>query len=219
LNKERTTTTSIALSPSQAAEWSLRGSLSTVFAKTRSSGYTNALAAAKRANHYSEGPADFKTLHIAGFGRSQQQLALALFVITHLRRSSALQVFGGGKLIQDKWRIAEVLECVVTASSCADTRAHCVVVVDEDRLGIGAMPPTSVTINFATQPEMPDRFGLWRVGAREFPCRYLFEHGFRFQPSHPSSEAAQIQAAAVRAGCDWCPHLNRRSTAQTAARE
>lgn len=39
------------------------------------------------------------------------------------------------------------------------------------------------------------------------PCRYLRFRDFRFQPNHPSTEAAQIKAAAVREGCDWCPSL------------
>lgn len=199
--------TDVIVSPSQAAEWSARGTIATAFSKTRSNGYTAALAAARRADQYVEGVFDATLLHVAAFGGSKEQLALALFVIQHLRRSSTLQVFGGGKPIQDVWRITEVLECIVTASSCGDTRAHCVVVVDEDRLGLGPPPPTSFSIHIGTEPEIPDRFGLWRVGTREFPCRYLFEHGFKFQHGHPSSEADQIQAAAARAGCDWCPHL------------
>ena len=41
-----------------------------------------------------------------------------------------------------------------------------------------------------------------------FPCSYLLEFGFRFQTAHPASPEDQIQAAAVKAGCAWCPYFD-----------
>lgn len=43
-----------------------------------------------------------------------------------------------------------------------------------------------------------------------FPCRWLHSYGFRPQAGHPASLPEQIQAAAVRQGCDWCPFFQPR---------
>lgn len=192
------------LSIATAAEWSLHGSVACIFPKTRASGYEPAVRAARNAQRYKED----NLLHVAAFGTTREQISFAIVVINQLRSTKGLQVYGGGKCVQDKWRIEDLLECVITGSSCTDPKAHCTVIVDEDRLLSHEPHLASLQVYIGeAESAAPDRFGLWRVGTREFPCRYLFEHGFRFQQGHPSSEADQIQAAAVRAGCDWCPHL------------
>jgi hypothetical protein len=199
----------LELSPAKAAEWSLGGSIAISFSKTRASGYGAALHAARQAAQYAEGKLEAQFVHVAGFGISQQQLALAIFVIRELRSSKSLQIFAGGKFLQDKWHIEGVLECVLSANSCSDPHAHCVVIVEEDRLSSRPYVPhpINININFSSEPPIHDRFGLYKVGMREFPCRLLYERGFKFQEDHPSGEDAQIEAAAVRQGCDWCPHL------------
>lgn len=158
------------VSVATALEWSLSSSVAVTFFKTTSSGYSTAVAVARRADRYAEQLVSGKLFHVASFGVTQPQLSFAIFVIETMRRSSVFQVFAGGKLVQDPWRVTEVIECVLSAGNNADPRAHCVV-------------------------------------ESLFPCRLLYQRGFRPVPSHPSPIGAQIYAAAVREGCDWCPHL------------
>ncbi len=40
-----------------------------------------------------------------------------------------------------------------------------------------------------------------------FPCSFL-KARFRFQTDHPASPQDQIQAAAVKESCAWCPHFD-----------
>ncbi len=40
-----------------------------------------------------------------------------------------------------------------------------------------------------------------------FPCSFL-KPRFRFQTDHPASPQDQIQAAAVKEGCAWCPYFD-----------
>ena len=184
-----------------------------VFAKTRMAGYPAAVMAARNADRYGEATIASKLLHFAGFGTSRDQFARALFVLKEMRTSKTFRVYAGGRFIQDSWRIEETLECALAASACADPRAHCVVMLhDEDIIARPRSRPISIQISVGAAPAAEDRFGLWKVGQREFLCRHLYERGFKLQPDHPASEDAQIQAGAVRFGCDWCPHFRQIGT-------
>lgn len=178
-----------------------------LFPKSRAGGYLTALSAARKADRYHEATQGAQTLHLAGFGAPRDQLALAILVVNNLRTSKGLQIFGGGRGIQDKWRIEQLLQCVLTASNCSDPKAHCVVMLENSYLS-GEPQRTSIHIDMRGD-DTDDRYGLWKVGVRPFPCRLLYQRGFKFQHGHPSTEAQQIEAAAIREGCDWCPHLRR----------
>jgi hypothetical protein len=195
------------LSVATAIEWSVSASLAVTFSKSTSSGYLPAVSAARRAQRYAEQIVGRKMFHAASFGTSQEQIALALFVIEQMQRSTTFQIFASGKLIRDKWRIADTLNCVLTATGTSDPRSHCVISVEEDRLDNRNNNSWPMTIHVSYEPPIADTFGLYKVGMRLFPCRLLFERGFKFQINHPSSEADQIRAGAVRESCDWCPHL------------
>ena len=64
----------------------------------------------------------------------------------------------------------------------------------------------SVLQCYLTSLACADRRAHCQVGA--LPCRHLAKWQFRVDARHPSSPADQIQAAAVRLSCDWCPSFN-----------
>lgn len=193
-----------------AAALSARGSIAITFPKSRSASFEMGLAAARLAENYAEGLIGSSFLHCAGFGVSRDQLANALVAVRNLHRIAGFQAFGRGSIIRESFKIERVLECYLTASACSDPRAHCVVVVEEERLYTRQREPVQMTVSISlgsTPKPRPDTFGLNKVGMREFPCRFMHQWGFRYQKEHPSGEPEQLQAAALRLGCEWCPLL------------
>jgi hypothetical protein len=190
-------------------DWSLEGLLAVVLPSSRSTAFPAALALAQSASHYAQQTAGKLVYHLAGFGRSQGQAARALELLRLVRSLKGFQLFVRGALYADAWRVAKVLECYLQSCAAADPRAHCVMMVDERELYEG--PPMSMAIHIHAHSRPAPPPGLqWvnDIGRLPFPCRYLKHYGFRLQRGHPSSEADQIQAAAVREGCDWCPNFN-----------
>lgn len=194
--------------------WSLAGSVAMVFPKSKSASYGPALALAQQAQHYGEQEIGGALMHFAGFGRDRHQAALALSVLDYLRGVKGLQVFGGGQMLLEPHRVAAVLDCFLKACGCDDSRAHCVVVVDEPTVvavGGGVRQGVVPAIDLPRLDNLADWLERQPAAAQParvlFPCRYLLQRNFRFQPDHPAGRLAQVQAAAVREGCDWCPNL------------
>jgi hypothetical protein len=190
--------------------WSSKGSLAVMFPKTRSAAYDAAVSAAQKADLYTEQPLGKTLFHLAGFGRSREQASLALMVIRHMRGIKGFQAFGRGAEVMDRFQIEKVLTCFVQASGCADARAHCHVVVDEATIFSVCESYSTLNVVFNAS-SMKGLEWVEEIGRRTFPCRYLLQRNFKFQPDHPASEADQLQSGAAREGCDWCPNLNQGS--------
>lgn len=193
--------------------WSALGSLAVMFPKTRSAAYEAAVGAAQKADLYTEQLMGKSRFHLAGFGRTREQVTLALMVVRHMRGIKGFQAFGRGAEVMDRYQIEKVLTCFVQAAGCADAQAHCHVVVDEATLfavggGVRESLYTSIHVSLGRSTPRPGLEWVNSIGRRTFPCRYLLQRQFRFQPDHPASEADQLQAGAVREGCDWCPNFN-----------
>lgn len=199
----------LPIKPSTEAlvQWSLSGLLAIVFPKSRSTAFPAALALAERADLYEVQQAGKAVYHVAGFGRSEGQAARALEMMRLLRGLKGVQVFVRGALSADPWRLQRTLECYLASCGSADPRAHCVVMVSDDELRHGLPSSVSLRDMGGRQPP-PGLEWVKHIGMRPFPCRMVKEYGFRLQPGHPASEADQIQAAAVRVGCNWCPNFN-----------
>lgn len=186
---------------------SLDSSIAVVFSKSRGAGYDAAVNFARQAARYEENQVGSSLFHFAAFGRSREQAALALALVRNLRGVKGLQVLAGGKLLQESHRVEAVLSCYLDSSSLDDPRAHCVEMVNKSHLqerflsGIAA-PKVSIGLDFVSLD------GEVAHEVIPFPCRYLRARNFKFQPGHPSAEADQLRAAAVREGCDWCPNFN-----------
>lgn len=191
---------------------SLEGSIATVFPKSRGSGYDAAVNFGRQATRYEEAEIGKTLFHFAVFGRTREQVALALSLVRNLRGTKGLQIVAGGKLTQDAFRAEAVLECYLEASGLSDPRAHCVQIVHESHLierylsGRSSLTPSIDVADVMRNAFKRDDDPGGKV--YEFPCRYLLTRGFKFQPGHPSSESDQLLSAAVREGCDWCPFLS-----------
>lgn len=185
-------------------DWSRGGVIAVVFPKTKSASYDAAVNLARQADQYAEQTLGTSLFHLAGFGRSREQVARALAVVRYLRSVKGFQIYAGGSALQEASRVEDVLQCYLEASGCTDPRAHCVVVVDEATLhAVGGGVRVGAMLDRAWHDVLSSA-----TKHRAFPCRHLLHRNFRFQPGHPSSEIDQLQAAAVREGCDWCPNLN-----------
>lgn len=190
----------------QPVDWSLQGLLAIVLPQSRSTAFPAALALAQNADHYAQQAAGKQIYHLAGFGRSQAQAARALELLRLARGLKGFQLFVRGALQADAWRAQKVLQCYLQACSAADPRAHCVVMIDERTLYEGAPMSMAINVYAGSRPAPPAGLQwLDEMGRLPFPCRHLRHYGFRLQRGHPASEADQIQAGAVREGCDWCP--------------
>lgn len=187
---------------------SLEGSVAAIFPKARGAAYDAAVNFAAQAEKYETVTVGNTLFHCAVFGRDRSQAALALALVRNMRRVKDLQVLAGGKLLQEHARVESVLACYLEASANADPRAHCVEMIHQSRLVERVLSSPDTASPFAD-------LGSWEASAAPrqtdpviaFPCRYLRSKGFKFQPGHPSSQPDQLKAAAVREGCDWCPHF------------
>lgn len=179
---------------------SMTGSVGCVFPKSRGSGYDAAVNFARQAEHYGEQLVGKTLYHFAAFERSREQAARAHGLIRNLRSARGLQVIARGRMI-DWARALHVLDCYLVATGVPDWRAHCVEMVPARMLERGPLV-SSVSIDIDLSAPS------WFRSAPEtvpFPCRYLLERQFRFQPGHPASREDQMRAGAAKEGCDWCP--------------
>lgn len=183
-------------------EASLNAAVAVVFPKSRGGGYDAAVSFARQADSYDETTVGKTLYHFAVFGRTREQAARVLAVIRNLRGVKGFHVVAMGRLV-DWARVTHVLECYLIAASLPDWRAHCVEMVPAGMLDRGPLVSSvsiSIDLNaprwFHTEPENVP-----------FPCRYLLQRQFRFQPGHPASKDDQLKAGAALAECDWCPYF------------
>lgn len=183
-------------------EASLNAAVAVVFPKSRSGGYDAAVNFARQADAYDETTVGKTLYHFAVFGRTREQAARVLAVIRNLRGAKGFQVIARGRLV-DWARVAHVLECYLIAASLPDWRAHCVEMVPATMLEHG---PRVSSVSISIDLSAP-RWFRTESESVPFPCRYLLQRQFRFQPSHPSSKDDQLKAGAAQEGCDWCPYF------------
>ena len=188
------------------AELSRQFTIAVTFPQSRAGAYPGAAAIAAGASFYRELTIDGKAFQCAAFGDTSAELLRAQALVSTLRGYKGLLIYAGGKL-QDWARMLKVLDCYADASACKDPRAHCVVHVAKSSITERGSGSFDLDITPDFMAEKPKRDGYL------FPCRLLaFNFMFKFQPRHPSSEADQIQAHAVREGCNWCPNFRQEKT-------
>lgn len=177
--------------------------MSVSFPKSRSSSYDAAVNVARQAILYDEQMLGKSLYHFAVFGKTREQALRAFSVLRYLGSIKGLEVYAGGKRFQKQSDFEKVLECYIEATACDNPDAHCHVMVPPDHLQQSYSRAVSFTVDL---DDMPD-IGKPEEKLVEFPCRYLRLRNFRYQPGHSASKAEQLQAGAVRFGCDWCPNL------------
>ncbi len=181
---------------------SLENLLVVSFPKSTSKSYPLAVNIAKGANYYDEIIVGNKPVHFVVFGKTREEAGRAQALMNYVSGWKGVQIYSGGKIIQNIWEATMVIGCYLEASACKDWRAHCHIVIDDPYAEIPTTGGLSFAIRINDKPSMPKQ--AIELGRYIFPCSYLKPY-VNFQKEHPSSQEDQIQAAAVEKGCDWCP--------------
>lgn len=181
---------------------SLANLLGISFGKSSSPSYPLAVSVAQGAKKYEELALGGNTVHMAIFEKSRDGAARAMSLLQYISDWKSTQIYGGGKLLQNYYRISEVLRCYLAATACDDRRAHCYMVIDDPAFTPPRVTGFSLTFdpNYETRKLLVDRY--------IFPCALLNQHISHKPVEHPSDLVHQIQAAAVSESCDICPFFD-----------
>jgi|TARA_R100000049_G_C1956766_1_gene114019 hypothetical protein len=182
---------------------SLQHMLVLVFPRSTSKNFPLVLNIAEGAEQYAVAEINGKPTYFVCFGANQSDAGRAIAILDYVRTWKGVQVFSRGKLLQNSYHVGQVLNCYLESQACRDYQAHCHKVIDDPFSEEVEDRGLSLSIRFM------DRLSLKHeveMGRYLFPCQFLF-HRFMFQKDHPSSPADQIQASAVKNGCDWCPNF------------
>lgn len=185
---------------------SLKGGLSVCFPKSRKSTYATAVAICRGASSYCEADVEGTLMHFAHFAPDPLNMSKALALLNLMGGYKGLLIYSKGRA-QEWAKALIVLRCYSESAACPDRRAHCSISVHKMSITKSSEPlSSSLTVQITPNYAMAKAQGMDYL----FPCRLLaFNFGFKLQAGHPSSEADQIQAGAVREGCDWCPSFNK----------
>lgn len=185
-------------------EASLRYILVIVFPKSSSKNFALATNIAEGAAQFAVAEINGKPTYFVCFSSNQTDVGRALALLDYVQSWKGTQIFSKGKILQNSYRVHEVLSCYLDSQSCRDYTAHCHQIIDDPFSEEIEDRSMSFSISIAEKPPLKHEVEINRYS---FPCRYLF-HRFRFQKNHPASEEDQIQASAVSQGCEWCPNFN-----------
>lgn len=150
------------------------------FPQSRSRSYLAAITAAQCADGYREIQYGKRLQHYAAFGRTAAQVLAAYSLHSQIWNLRHVRYFVAGKRLETVSNVHQVLHCYRQALLCTDPHAHC----------------HSVTAGVFDND--PDRRCI-------FPCALLRMYGPTLSTEHSASLPDQVQAQAVRVGCDWCP--------------
>lgn len=170
----------------KASEGNLIG---VAFPKSSSRSYQMIVDLARKASFYGEVEIGDKTFHCAVFGKDKSQASNAVIVIDSVKDWKHTRIFVRGRILERHYNVVDTLKCFLDSLDSLDTKAYCHFVYRDIA--------DEFTINHVTLN-----------GAYLVPCRRL--QGFvreivRYPVGGPE---ADVQAAAIRRGCFWCPHFN-----------
>jgi hypothetical protein len=189
------------------AEASIDQLLGVTFTKSTSPAYPLAVAIAAEAANYEAAVVGGKLAHFAIFARNRAEAGRARALLHYVASWKSVQIFVGGRLVQQAYQAMRVLDCYLEACGSTDWQAHCLSVIDDPLVELPGAGSLSMTIAILDKPRPKQAL---EIGRYTFPCMLI--HGtLRLAKEHPASIADQIQAAAVHAGCDWCPHFDARN--------
>lgn len=183
------------------------GFLVCVFANSKSQNIAAALNIAQQAWQYSSISIGDNIFHIANFEKTAHQISLSIALYSLIHNWKGSQFFINGTPITDNGRMYAVLGCYSESLRCADYKAHCHIIVKNLVINSEKQKKqTGFFISlFSNQTESDsDSENCWM-----HPCRYFGQGwGSQLDFRHPSSIEDQLQAQAIRNGCDWCPSFN-----------
>lgn len=176
----------------QLACMSERALIVVAFPKNRSPSYPIALELVSMARFRADTTIGRTVVHVGIFDRSAPQAEAAMSLLNYLDEIKGVQIYADGRLRPDPETVTMVLRCYLQAETAANRSAYC-----------------HETIDAPVRPDLDiSRFRLDDSRRYLFPCALLCRHGISIDADHPASAPDQIQAAAVRLGCDWCPNFD-----------
>ena len=177
------------------------------FPKSRAASYQASVNIAKQAMLYNEMEIGGETFHHAVFGRDAEDASRAYSLVKYLESLKGVQIFAGGKIIQNPVRVGSVLSCYLEAIACNDWKAHCFQVIDSPYKGT----PTEMDEAFKDALNISSMIGAAPKPRIKYlyPCTFIYRFDrLPIIADHPSSPENQIQARAIEQGCDWCPKFD-----------
>lgn len=173
--------------------------IAVAFPKSSSRNYLAMVELAQKAQGYCEATLGNRAYHCAVFGRDRSQASTAVMVVAAVQDWKGTQIFVNGRPLERFYNVERTLRCYLDSLDALDKKAHCNFIYTD----VGDM--ISV-LNIVTE------------GAYHVPCRML--EGFvREVVRHPiAGPEADIQAAAIRRGCFWCPNFNPKEFRQISGR-
>lgn len=154
-----------------------------IFGQSTSVSYLFAVRLAQGASKYSQSIFDNKSMHLAGFKRTREQVARAVALLKIIIGWKSTKVFISTGIESSAHHVLPVLECYLQSSSNKDHRAHCHWIHRDYGTDVKFMVPC-----------------LQLRGS----VNWIIED----QGDHSSSLEDRVQALAIRNGCSWCPNFN-----------
>ena len=174
------------------------------FPKSTSKNYPIAVSIAQGANRYGIADINGKPMNFAVFAKTQDDAGRALALMDYASNWKGTLIFSGGRVIQNGWSIAQVINCHLEAVACSDHRAHCQNIIDDPFSEQTQSYGLSLSISLVDRPSFKQKIEIDRYA---FPCQLLRSY-FRFQKDHPSTPESQIEAAGISRCCHICPYFD-----------
>ena len=165
----------LSLIPSDLKIW-----IATSFPSSKGARYPYAVELARGADYYRESPVGKGLIHVAGYLTTLESIQRAVAVLEYAGNIRGCMTANGSS-IWDSGRTLRVLRCYLGALSLQDPSSYCKI-------------PYEST------------FRVFQMGAAPalLPCRLI--DGYFIKNWHTTGTIPeQLQAAAVEAGCEWCP--------------
>lgn len=196
-------TTALALPTLEPKKASSDFLFTVLFPKSNSKIFPVALKIAHRASQIEEGVIDGRIFYLVSVSKNIDDIRVGKLLLQYVSKWTGSRVYVSDTEHRSSFQVMLVLECIIKALSCNDPKAHCYVVKDhpvvaqmKSSFGFGAISFDGINPEYAKLQQAPKLL---------IPCRYIADHTGLIQHGHPSSIPDQIQAAAVRHGCHWCP--------------
>ncbi|WP_407058828.1 hypothetical protein ACJBUE_12650 [Ralstonia syzygii subsp. celebesensis] len=171
--------------------------LKVTFATSTSLLFPAALEIAAQAAEFTEEPVGKIKRYRAVFGRTPEQAELAVALLQHLDNIKGVLVHAGGRLGVNQDAVIATLGCFIASEAGGGIEAYCHRLVDAPPARRETEQPIEIVpLDDRPPPQVT------------YPCTKLLATGFMPQPERQVTAADQIQAEAVRIGCDWCPNFN-----------
>ncbi|CAH0447274.1 hypothetical protein LMG10661_03340 [Ralstonia syzygii subsp. syzygii] len=151
-----------------------------------------ALEIATQADKFTEEPVGKIKRYRAEFGSTPEQAELAVTLLQHLDNLKGVLVRAGGRLVVDHDAVIATLGCFISAQAGGGVERYChktIEIADPE-----AEHRNMLEVGFVAPPR-------YKVS-----CAKLLQLGFMPDPRGGSVDE-QVQAEAVRSGCDWCPNF------------